>query len=238
MRHLLAIAPLKKAEIEHLIILAQKLKADKKQGRELKTLCGKNFALIFEKDSTRTRCAFEVAAADQGAFTTYIGSQGSQINVKESVKDSARVLGRMYDGIEYRGYGQQIVEQLATYSGVPVWNGLTNEAHPTQFLADLLTIKEHCSKPLEQIKVCFMGTADNNVALSLMVGCAKMGMHYSAATPESYFPASELVEQLRKDGAQITITTDVAKAVSGADFIYTDVWVSMGEPKELWKERI
>ncbi|MEG1606752.1 MAG: ornithine carbamoyltransferase [Mucinivorans sp.] len=238
MRHLLAIAPLKKAEIEHLIILAQELKADKKQGRELKTLCGKNFALIFEKDSTRTRCAFEVAAADQGAFTTYIGSQGSQINVKESVKDSARVLGRMYDGIEYRGYGQQIVEQLATYSGVPVWNGLTNEAHPTQFLADLLTIKEHCSKPLEQIKVCFMGTADNNVALSLMVGCAKMGMHYSAATPESYFPASELVEQLRKDGAQITITTDVAKAVSGADFIYTDVWVSMGEPKELWKERI
>ncbi|MEG1954743.1 MAG: ornithine carbamoyltransferase [Mucinivorans sp.] len=238
MRHLLAIAPLKKAEIEHLIILAQKLKADKKQGRELKTLCGKNFALIFEKDSTRTRCAFEVAAADQGAFTTYIGSQGSQINVKESVKDSARVLGRMYDGIEYRGYGQQIVEQLATYSGVPVWNGLTNEAHPTQFLADLLTIKEHCSKPLEQIKVCFMGTADNNVALSLMVGCAKMGMHYSAATPESYFPASELVGQLRKDGAQITITTDVAKAVSGADFIYTDVWVSMGEPKELWKERI
>jgi ornithine carbamoyltransferase len=176
---------------------------------------------------------------DQGARVTYIGASGSQMGKKESIKDTARVLGRMYDGIEYRGYGQEIVNTLAEYSGVPVWNGLTNECHPTQFLADLLTMIEHSDKPLERLKVCFAGTADNNVALSLMVGCAKMGIEYSAAAPQAYHPATELVEKLRREnGARITISEDVAEAVAGADFIYTDVWVSMGEPAEVWAERI
>ena len=238
-RSFLDIASLKRNEIEGLIRLAARLKAEKKAGTEQQYLQGKNIVLLFAKDSTRTRCSFEVGAFDQGARVTYIGSSGSQMGKKESIKDTARVLGRMYDGIEYRGYGQEIVETLAQYSGVPVWNGLTNEAHPTQFLADLLTITEHSDKPLEQIKVCFAGTADNNVALSLMVGCAKMGMEYSAAAPTAYFPDPALVEKLRKeDHARITITDDVADAVKGADFIYTDVWVSMGEPAEVWDERI
>ena len=238
-RSFLDIASLKRNEIEGLIRLAARLKAEKKAGTEQQYLQGKNIVLLFAKDSTRTRCSFEVGAFDQGARVTYIGSSGSQMGKKESIKDTARVLGRMYDGIEYRGYGQEIVETLAKYSGVPVWNGLTNEAHPTQFLADLLTITEHSDKPLEQIKVCFAGTADNNVALSLMVGCAKMGMEYSAAAPTAYHPDPNLVEKLRKeDHARITITDDVAEAVKGADFIYTDVWVSMGEPAEVWDERI
>lgn len=235
----LDISSLKREEIEGLVRLAARLKAEKKAGIEQQYLQGKNIVLLFAKDSTRTRCSFEVGAFDQGARVTYIGSSGSQMGKKESIKDTARVLGRMYDGIEYRGYGQEIVETLAEYSGVPVWNGLTNESHPTQFLADLLTIQEHCDKPLEQIKVCFAGTADNNVALSLMVGCAKMGIEYSAAAPKAYHPDAALVERLRREnGARITITEDVATAVAGADFIYTDVWVSMGEPTEVWAERI
>lgn len=238
-RSFLDIGSLKRDEIEGLIQLATRLKRQKCEGCEPQYLNGKNIVLLFAKDSTRTRCSFEVGAFDQGARVTYIGSSGSQMGKKESIKDTARVLGRMYDGIEYRGYGQEIVETLAQYSNVPVWNGLTNEAHPTQFLADLLTITEHCDKPLDQIKVCFTGTADNNVALSLMVGCAKMGMEYSAAAPAAYFPDPNLVDKLRREeNAQITITENVADAVKGADFIYTDVWVSMGEPAEVWDERI
>ncbi len=233
------ISSLKREEIDGLVRLAARLKAEKKAGIEQQYLQGKNIVLLFAKDSTRTRCSFEVGAFDQGARVTYIGSSGSQMGKKESIEDTARVLGRMYDGIEYRGYGQEIVETLAEYSGVPVWNGLTNESHPTQFLADLLTITEHSDKPLEQIKVCFAGTADNNVALSLMVGCAKMGIEYSAAAPAAYHPDATLVERLRREnGARITISEDVATAVAGADFIYTDVWVSMGEPTEVWAERI
>lgn len=242
-RHLLSISELTKEQIEGLVDLAAKLKADKKGGAEVQTLKGRNIVLLFEKDSTRTRCAFEVAVADQGGTTTYLGPTGSQMGVKESIADTAQVLGRMYDGIEYRGYGQEIVEQLAKYSGVPVWNGLTNETHPTQFLADYLTIKEHfyaepnnCGK---LPKVVFMGTADNNVAMSLMVGCAKVGIEYAAAAPECYFPPLERVEELRKEcGTKITITTSVEEALKDADFIYTDVWVSMGEQKEVWAERI
>lgn len=236
-RNLLSISQLNKKQIESLITLATELKLAKHEGREIKNLRGKNFALIFEKDSTRTRCAFEVAAADQGARTTYLGPQGSQIGKKESIRDTARVLGRMYDGIEYRGHGQQIVEQLAEYSGVPVWNGLTNESHPTQFLADYLTIREHY-KGRKAAKVVFMGTANNNVAMSLMVGCAKVGLEYAVAAPSAYFPDMKLVEKLRSNGAKITITEDPTEALRGADFIYTDVWVSMGEAKEVWAERI
>lgn len=238
-RNFLDIGSLKRNEIEGLIRLAARLKREKAEGTEQQYLQGKNIVLLFAKDSTRTRCSFEVGAFDQGARVTYIGSSGSQMGKKESIKDTARVLGRMYDGIEYRGYGQEIVETLAEYSGVPVWNGLTNECHPTQFLADLLTITEHSDKPLDKIKVCFAGTADNNVALSLMVGCAKMGMEYSAAAPAVYHPDPALVEKLRREeNARITITDNVAEAVRGADFIYTDVWVSMGEPAEIWDERI
>lgn len=237
MKHLLNISSLTQQEIANLIKLAQKLKQDKKDGNEAQHMRGKNIVLLFEKDSTRTRCSFEVAAFDQGAQVTYIGSQGSQMGKKESIRDTARVLGRMYDGIEYRGYGQEIVQELAAYSGVPVWNGLTNESHPTQFLADYLTMLEH-SENGKQLKVCFLGTADNNVAMSLMVGCAKMGIEYAAAAPVKYFPDMSLVESLRNDGAQITITEDLAEAVRGADFLYTDVWVSMGEAAEVWDERI
>lgn len=238
-RHLLSISELTTEQIEYLVAMAAELKAEKRAGREVKHLVGKNFALIFEKDSTRTRCAFEVAAADQGAFTTYIGSQGSQMGGKESVRDTARVLGRMYDGIEYRGFGQDMVEQLARYSGVPVWNGLTTQTHPTQFLADYLTIKEHYHNwTKKQPKVVFMGTGDNNVAMSLMVGCAKVGIEYALATPKEYFPDEKTVDALRAAGAKITITSDIEKALRGADFVYTDVWVSMGEDKEIWTERI
>ncbi len=242
-KHLLSIAQLSAEQIEGLVELATKLKAEKKNGTEKQYLKGKNIVLLFEKDSTRTRCAFEVAVADQGGSTTYIGPTGSQMGVKESIADTARVLGRMYDGIEYRGYGQTIVEDLARYSGVPVWNGLTNETHPTQFLADYLTIKEHFyANPAnkdKKPKVVFMGTADNNVAMSLMVGCAKVGMEYAAASPECYFPPTQVVEKLRAEcGAKITITTSIEEALKDADFVYTDVWVSMGEPKSVWAERI
>ncbi len=238
---MLSIRSLSRAQIEGLVGLAARLKRDKKSGTETRYLAGKNIVLLFAKDSTRTRCSFEVGAFDQGARVTYIGSSGSQMGSKESVRDTARVLGRLYDGIEYRGYGQEIVETLAEHSGVPVWNGLTTQAHPTQFLADLLTIIEHkpAGKELRELKVCFVGTADNNVANSLMVGCAKMGIAYAAVGPGAYAPDAELVEQLRSElGADITVTEDIREGVAGADFIYTDVWVSMGEPPQVWAERI
>jgi ornithine carbamoyltransferase len=229
-------------EIKHLLYLAAKLKVDKKAGREDKLLKGKNIALIFEKASTRTRCAFEVAAFDQGAHVTYLGPTGSQIGQKESMKDTARVLGRMYDGIEYRGYGQEIVEILGRYAGVPVWNGLTNEFHPTQILADFLTMIEHSDKPLNKISYCYLGDARYNMGNSLMVGAAKMGMDFRSAAPKEYQPSSDLVarctEIAGKTGARITITDNVDEAVKGVDFLYTDVWVSMGEPDSVWDERI
>lgn len=229
-------------EIKFLLDLSADLKKAKYAGTEVARLKGKNIALIFEKASTRTRCAFEVAAYDQGARVTYLGPSGSQIGKKESMKDTARVLGRMYDGIEYRGYGQEIVEDLGKYAGVPVWNGLTNEFHPTQILADFLTMMEHSDKPLSQISFCYAGDAKNNMGNSLMVGAAKMGMDFRAAAPKSCHPAADLVKQCREiakeTGAKITITENVNEAVKGVDFIYTDVWVSMGEPDEVWAERI
>ena len=229
-------------EIKFLLDLSLDLKKAKYGGYEQPRLNGKNIALIFEKDSTRTRCAFEVAAFDQGARVTYLGPTGSQIGKKESMKDTARVLGRMYDGIEYRGYGQSKVEELAEYSGVPVWNGLTNEFHPTQILADFLTMMEHSDKPLHQVKFCYLGDARNNMGNSLLVGAAKMGMDFRAAAPKSVQPSDELVAQCREiakeTGAKITITEDVGEAVKDCDFLYTDVWVSMGEPDHVWEERI
>ncbi len=230
------------AEIKFLLELSFDLKKAKYTGTEQPRLTGKNIALIFEKTSTRTRCAFEVAAHDQGAHVTFLDPVSSQIGHKESVKDSARVLGRMFDGIEYRGHGQKIVEQLAEYSGVPVWNGLTNEFHPTQVLADLMTMIEHCDKPLSQMKFCYLGDARNNMGNSLMVGCAKMGIDFRAAAPAACQPATDLVQTCRNiaaiTGAKITITEDIALAVKDADFLYTDVWVSMGEPASVWEERI
>lgn len=229
-------------EIRYLLDLSAQLKSDKKNGKEVQKLKGKNIALIFEKSSTRTRCAFEVAAYDQGATVTYLGPSGSQIGHKESMKDTARVLGRMYDGIEYRGYGQQIVEELGDYAGVPVWNGLTNEFHPTQILADFLTMMEHSDKPLSEIKFCYLGDARNNMGNSLMVGAAKLGMDFRAAAPAECQPSTELQDECREiaeeTGAKITVTNDVAEAVKDCDFLYTDVWVSMGEPDEVWAERI
>ena len=235
---LLNIGQLSRRDIEDLMRLSALLKKAKKEGTEQQYLKGKNIAIIFEKDSTRTRCAFEVAAFDQGANVTYLGPSGSQISKKESIRDTARFLGRIYDGIEYRGYGQDAIEELAGCSGVPVWNGLTDESHPIQFLADLLTIREHTEKPLDKVKVCFAGKADNNVAMSLMAGCAKMGIEYSAAAPPQYFPDGDAVERLKSDGARITITESVGKAVRGVDFIYTDVWLSMGESENIWAKRI
>ncbi|WP_319738510.1 ornithine carbamoyltransferase [Cronobacter sakazakii] len=231
------------AEIQYLIDLAMQLKADKKAGREKKTLVGKNIALIFEKTSTRTRCAFEVGAFDQGAQVTYLGPSGSQIGHKESMKDTARVLGRMYDGIEYRGYGQAIVEELGEFAGVPVWNGLTNEFHPTQILADLMTMLEHSpGKTLPQIRFAYFGDARNNMGNSLMVGAAKMGMEIRLVAPKAFWPEEALVEQCRaiaaETGARIILTEHVDEGVDGVDFLYTDVWVSMGEPKEAWAERV
>ncbi|WP_105620619.1 ornithine carbamoyltransferase [Cronobacter malonaticus] len=231
------------AEIQYLIDLAMQLKADKKAGREKKTLVGKNIALIFEKTSTRTRCAFEVGAFDQGAQVTYIGPSGSQIGHKESMKDTARVLGRMYDGIEYRGYGQAIVEELGEFAGVPVWNGLTNEFHPTQILADLMTMLEHSpGKTLPQIRFAYLGDARNNMGNSLMVGAAKMGMEIRLVAPKAFWPEEALVEQCRaiaaETGARTMLTEHVDEGVDGVDFLYTDVWVSMGEPKEAWAERV
>lgn len=229
-------------EIQYMLDLARDLKRAKYAGTEVQTMKGKNVVLLFEKDSTRTRCSFEVAAMDQGAGVTYLGPSGSQMGKKESMKDTARVLGRMYDGIEYRGYSQEIVETLAEYAGVPVWNGLTNEFHPTQILADFLTMTEHIDKPLNQISFCYLGDAKNNMGNSLMVGAAKMGMDFRAAAPKSCQPDAALVKQCKEiakeTGAKITITDDVAKAVKGVDFLYTDVWVSMGEPAEVWEERI
>ena len=228
-------------EIEYMIETAAEYKKMKKEGVSHKIHEGKNVALIFEKTSTRTRCAFEVAAADLGMHAVYLDSKGSQIGKKESISDTAKVLGRMFDGIEYRGFGQERVEELAKYSGVPVWNGLTDEFHPTQILATLLTIKEHFGK-LKGVKLCFMGDARFNMRVSMMIGCAKMGLDYTAVAPEKYFPPKEIVEKCKESaketGAKITLESDVDKAVSGADVIYTDVWVSMGEKEEVWKERI
>ena len=229
------------AEIEGLIDLAASLKAKKKAGIPHKMHEGKNIALIFEKTSTRTRCAFEVAAHDLGMGVTYLDPTGSQIGKKESIADTARVLGRMYDGIEYRGYGQEIVEELAHYAGVPVWNGLTNEFHPTQILADFLTVREKFGK-LKGIKFVYMGDARYNMGNSLMVGCAKMGMHFVACAPKKYFPNAALVAECeaiaKETGATLTFEENSTAAVKNADVIYTDVWVSMGEPAEVWEERI
>jgi ornithine carbamoyltransferase len=229
-------------EIQYLLDLAADLKKAKYAGTEAKRLAGKNIVLLFEKDSTRTRCSFEVGAMDEGANVTYLGPTGSQMGKKESMKDTARVLGRIYDGIEYRGYAQTTVEALAEYSGVPVWNGLTNEFHPTQILADFMTMQEHIDKPLHQVAFCFLGDAHNNVGNSLMVGAAKMGMDFRAAAPKNCQPDEKLVAQCREiakeTGAKITITDNVEQAVKGVDFLYTDVWVSMGEPFEVWQERI
>jgi len=229
-------------EIRYLLNLSKKLKADKKNGTEKKKLKGKNIALIFEKTSTRTRCAFEVAAFDQGANVTYLGPTGSQIGHKESMKDTARVLGRMYHGIEYRGFGQKIVEELAKYAGVPVWNGLTDEFHPTQVLADLLTMEEHSKKKLNKISFCYLGDARNNMGNSLMVGGAKMGMNVRLCAPKENWPEEELVKKCKsvakETGAKITLTEKVEEGVKGADFLYTDVWLSLGEPADKWEERI
>ena len=229
-------------EIQFLLDLAADLKKAKYTGTEQPTLKGKNIALIFEKTSTRTRCAFETAAYDQGAHVTYLGPTGSQIGIKETMKDTARVLGRMYDGIEYRGFAQTTVEELARYAGVPVWNGLTNEFHPTQILADFLTMREHVDKPLNQVSYAYLGDARFNMGNSLLVGGAKMGMDVRIVAPKALQPAAELVAQCREiakeTGARITITDDPAAGVKGCDFLYTDVWVSMGEPDSVWKERI
>ena len=229
-------------EIQYLLDLAAELKKAKYAGTEQPRLKGKNIALIFEKTSTRTRCSFEVAAYDQGAHATYLGPTGSQIGVKESMKDTARVLGRMYDGIEYRGFAQATVEELARYAGVPVWNGLTNEFHPTQILADFLTMREHSDKPLNQISYAYLGDARYNMGNSLLVGGAKMGMDVRIVAPKALQPAKELVDECMKiaaeTGARITITDDPKAGVKGCDFLYTDVWVSMGEPESVWKERI
>ena len=229
-------------EIKYLLDLSADLKKAKYAGTEQQKLKGKNIALIFEKASTRTRCAFEVAALDQGAHVTYLGPTGSQIGKKESMKDTARVLGRMYDGIEYRGFGQNIVEELGKYANVPVWNGLTNEYHPTQVLADFLTMKEHSNKPLNEVSFCYLGDARNNMGNSLMVGAAKLGMNFRLAAPKENQPDEQLVkiclEIAKETGATIEISEDVVKSVDSVDFLYTDVWVSMGEPDEVWAERI
>jgi ornithine carbamoyltransferase len=241
-RHFLKLLDFTHKEIEYLLDLAAELKWAKSSGTEEPRLTGRNIALIFEKTSTRTRCAFEVAAYDQGAHVTYLGPSGSQIGAKESMKDTARVLGRMYDGIQYRGYGQSIIEELAKYAGVPVWNGLTDEFHPTQVLADFLTMREHCDKPFSEIKFAYLGDARNNMGNSLMVGAAKMGMDFRAAAPIACQPTEELQLECKKiaaeSGAKILITEDIAEAVKDCDFLYTDVWVSMGEPDEVWGQRI
>jgi len=241
-RHFLKLLDFTPEEIKYLLDLSAELKKSKKNGSEKQHLRGKNIALIFEKASTRTRCAFEVAAYDQGAHVTYLGPTGSQIGQKESMKDTARVLGGMFDGIEYRGYGQAIVEELAEYAGVPVWNGLTNEFHPTQILADFLTMIEHSEKPLNKMVFCFLGDARYNMGNSLMVGSAKMGIDFRIAAPKEYQPSDELINKCREiaktTGAKINITDNVAEAVKDADFLYTDVWVSMGEPDSVWEERI
>jgi ornithine carbamoyltransferase len=241
-RHFLKELDFTPQELHYLLKLSADLKSAKYAGIEEQRLKGKNIVLIFEKASTRTRCAFEVAAYDQGAHVTYLEPSGSQLGSKESLEDTARVLGRMYDGIEYRGFGQERVELLAKYAGVPVWNGLTNEFHPTQILADLLTMMEHCDKPLEQVKLAYLGDARYNMGNSLLIGAAKMGMDFRVVAPKSVQPAPALVETARKiageTGAKITLTDDLDSGVKDCDFIETDVWVSMGEPPEVWEERI
>ncbi len=240
-RNFLTLLDFTPEEIKRLLSLSAELKAQKKAGIPHKLCEGKNIVLLFEKDSTRTRCAFEVAARDLGMGCTYLGPTGSQMGKKESIADTARVLGRMFDGIEYRGYGQQIVEELAEYSGVPVWNGLTNEFHPTQILADFLTIEEHFGG-LAGKKLVYFGDARYNMGNSLMVGCAKMGMHYVACAPEKYFPDQDLIDRClaiaKETGAKLEFITNPDKAVVNADVIYTDVWLSMGEPGDVWHERI
>ncbi|MGM0650893.1 MAG: ornithine carbamoyltransferase [Bacteroidota bacterium] len=229
-------------EINFLLDLSDDLKKAKYTGTEKQLLKGKNVVLLFAKDSTRTRCAFEVAAMDQGAGVTYLGPAGSQMGKKESMADTARVLGRMYDGIEYRGFGQEIIETLSEHANVPVWNGLTNEFHPTQILADFMTMKENIDKPLNKVSFAYLGDARNNMGNSLLVGAAKMGMDFRAVAPKSCHPSKELVAQCKEiakeTGAKITLTEDVDKGVKGVDFLYTDVWVSMGEADEVWKKRI
>ncbi|MBQ3085177.1 MAG: ornithine carbamoyltransferase [Clostridia bacterium] len=240
-RHFLKLLDYTPAEMEYLLDLAAELKAKKKAGIAHDTCKGKNIALIFEKTSTRTRCSFEVAAYDLGMGVTYLDPTGSQIGKKESIADTARVLGRIYDGIEYRGFGQEIVEELAAHAGVPVWNGLTNEFHPTQILADFLTIREHFGK-LKGIKLVYLGDARYNMGNSLMVGAAKMGLHFVAAAPKAYWPDAKLIEECQKVAAEtgvvLEFNEDPKAAVQGADVLYTDVWVSMGEPAEVWEERI
>ena len=241
-RHLLRLADYSPDEIRYLIELARELKAAKKNGTEEQKLVGKEIALIFEKDSTRTRCAFEVAAYDQGAHVTFIGPSGSHMGHKETVKDTARVLGRMYDAIEYRGFGQEIADELAAHAGVPVYNGLTDEWHPTQILADFLTFREHVPKPLDEVVFCYLGDARFNMANTYLVGGAKLGMDIRIAAPKSLWPQDDVVTLANGfaagTGARITITEDVAEAVAGCDVLLTDVWVSMGEPAEAWAERI
>ncbi|MFH0726364.1 MAG: ornithine carbamoyltransferase [Pseudomonadota bacterium] len=241
-RHFLKLIDFTPQEIISLLDFSLELKREKRSGTEQQRLKRKNIVLIFEKASTRTRCAFEVACYDQGAQVTFLGPTGTQIGSKESIKDTARVLGRMYDGIEYRGFGQERVESLAKYAGVPVWNGLTDESHPTQVLADLLTIKEHTDKPLHEVRFAYLGDARNNVANSLLVGAAMMGMDFRAVAPKNVQPEKRLVSSVRKiakkTGARITVTDDLAAGVKECDFLYTDVWVSMGEPEEVWQERV
>ncbi|HEX6951589.1 MAG TPA: ornithine carbamoyltransferase [Gaiellaceae bacterium] len=241
-RHFLTLADYSADEIRHLIALAAQLKEAKKEGREERKLVGKEIALIFEKDSTRTRCAFEVAAYDQGAHVTFIGPTGSHMGHKETVKDTARVLGRMYDAIEYRGFGEKVADELAEWAGVPVYNGLTDEWHPTQILADFLTMTEHVPKPLEEVVFCYLGDARFNMADTYLVGAAKLGMDVRIASPQELWPSDEFTslayDLAKESGASIMITEDVAQAVKGCDVLLTDVWVSMGEPPEAWKERI
>jgi ornithine carbamoyltransferase len=241
-RHFLKESDFTREEIVHLLDLAAELKRSKRGQSEQQHLVGKQIALIFEKTSTRTRCAFEVAATDQGAHTTYLGPSGSQIGHKESMKDTARVLGRMYDGIEYRGFGQSVVDMLAAHAGVPVWNGLTDEFHPTQSLCDVFTMREHSDKPLEEIAYCYLGDARNNMGNSLMTMGALLGVDVRLAAPKELWPEDELVAQARAlaadAGGRLTVTEDPREAVRGVDFVHTDVWVSMGEPKEVWSERI
>jgi ornithine carbamoyltransferase len=241
-RSFLTLRDFSRREIRYLLKLSGKLKADKRAGTEKKRLKGKTIALIFEKASTRTRVGFEVAAYDQGAHVTYLGPSGTQIGYKESMKDTARVLGRIYDAIEYRGFGQDIVEVLARYAGVPVYNGLTDQFHPTQVLADLLTMKEHSKKPLRQLSFCFLGDAGNNMGDSLLIGGAKMGMDVRLCAPKSCWPDQGIIDYAKataqESGAKIEITESVKDAVKGCDFLYTDVWLSMGEPDEKWAERI
>lgn len=241
-RHFLKLLDFTPDEIRFLLEMSAELKTSKKAGNEEQKLKGRQIALIFEKSSTRTRCAFEVAARDQGAHITYLGPTGSQMGHKESIKDTARVLGRMYDAIEYRGYGQAIIEELAAYAGVPVWNGLTNEFHPTQILADLMTMTEHSPRKLSEISFCYLGDARFNMGNSLLVGGSKMGMDVRIAAPKAVQPSAELVGRCQdiasRTGAKIIITDEISRAVQGVDFLYSDVWVSMGEPDSVWAERI